>query len=58
MARTARKVVPYKIMPAPLRDLTDDQCAILDQLIPEPKRRPDGRGRPWRPRHDVLNGIL
>ena len=46
------------VMPAPLRDLTDAQWAILDQLIPEPERRTDGRGRPWRPRCDVLNGIL
>jgi transposase len=45
-------------MPAPLRDLTDAQWAILDQLIPEPERRTDVRGRPWRPRRDVLNGIL
>ena len=40
------------------RDLTDGQWAILDQLIPEPERRRDGRGRPWRPRRHVLNGIL
>src|SRR6266566_10057367 len=45
-------------MPAYRRDLTDPQWAILDQLIPEPERRTDGRGRPWRPRRDVLNGIL
>jgi len=45
-------------MPAYSRDLTDPQWAILDQLIPEPERRTDGRGRPWRPRRDVLNGIL
>jgi hypothetical protein len=32
------------------RDLTDAQWAILDPLIPEPYRRKDGRGRPWRPR--------
>jgi hypothetical protein len=39
-------------------DLTDAQWAILDPLIPEPARRKDGRGRAWRPRRDVLNGIL
>ncbi len=44
-------------MPFP-RDLTDIQWAILDPLIPEPTRRLDGRGRPWRPRRDVLNGVL
>src|SRR6266852_4216900 len=40
------------------RDLTDLQWAILDPLIPEPLRREDGRGRPWRDRRAVLNGIL
>jgi len=40
------------------RDLTDAQWAMLDPLIPEPARRKDGRGRPWRPRREVLDGIL
>jgi transposase len=40
------------------RDLTDAQWALLDPLIPEPKRRRDGRGRPWKGRREVLNGIL
>jgi transposase len=40
------------------RDLTDVQWAVLDPLIPKPKRRKDGRGRPWRERREVLNGIL
>jgi transposase len=39
-------------------DLTDGQWAILEPLIPEPERRPDGRGRPWRPAREVLNGVL
>ena len=39
-------------------DLTDEQWAVLEPLIPEPPRRPDGRGRPWKPARDVLNGIL
>lgn len=39
-------------------DLTDAQWAILDPLIPEPVRRKDGRGRPWRPRRAVLNGTF
>ena len=30
------------------RELTDAQWAILDPLIPEPPRRKDGRGRPWK----------
>jgi transposase len=40
------------------RDLTDAQWKILDDLIPEPMRRRDGRGRPWKDRRAVLNGIL
>ncbi len=40
------------------RDLTDLQWGILDALIPEPPRRDDKRGRPWRSRRSVLNGIL
>src|SRR5579864_1553142 len=40
------------------RDLTDLQWAILNDLIPEPPRRDDKRGRPWRSRRSVLNGIL
>jgi transposase len=40
------------------RDLTDAQWAILDPLIPEPKRRKDGRGQPWKDRRIVLNGVL
>ena len=39
-------------------DLTNEQWAILEPLIPEPPRRADGRGRPWRPSREVLNGIL
>src|SRR3989441_9835659 len=47
--------------PMPLantRDLTDAQWRILDELIPEPIRRRDRRGRPWKDRRAVLNGIL
>jgi len=40
------------------RDLTDNQWATLDNLIPEPTIRKDGRGRPWKERRAVLNGIL
>lgn len=39
-------------------DLTDSQWQTLDDLIPEPERREDGRGRPWKDRRAVLNGIL
>jgi transposase len=40
------------------KDLTDAQWATLDSLIPEPTRRKDGRGRPWKNRRAVLNGVL
>ena len=39
-------------------DLTDEQWEMLEPLIPDPPRREDGRGRPWRDPRDVLNGIL
>ena len=39
-------------------DLTDAQWEVLKPLIPDPPRREDGRGRPWRDPRDVLNGIL
>ncbi|RZU43725.1 IS5 family transposase [Edaphobacter modestus] len=39
-------------------DLTDEQWKILDPLIPKPKTRPDRRGRPWKSRRSVMNGIL
>lgn len=40
------------------RDLSDEQWKVLDPSIPNPKRRKDGRGRPWKGRRSVLNGIL
>lgn len=39
-------------------DLTDTQWEYISTLIPDPPRRPDNRGRPWRPSREVLNGIL
>ena len=39
-------------------DLTDEQWEVLEPLLPEPPRRADGKGRPWREPRDVLNGIL
>lgn len=39
-------------------DLTDEQWEVLELLIPEPPRRADGRGRPWRDPRDALNSIL
>ena len=39
-------------------DLTDAQWTRLAPIVPKPRTRPDGRGRPWRDPRDVLNGIL
>src|SRR6266542_3614724 len=39
-------------------ELTDEQWAIIARLIPEPPRREDGRGRPWKDSREVINGIL
>ena len=39
-------------------DLTDEQWALLEPLIPRPSRRPDRRGRPWRDAREVLDGVL
>src|ERR1700688_1188002 len=38
-------------------DLTDAQWAILEPVF-QPKRRSDGRGRPWRDTRAVLHGVL
>ena len=40
------------------RDLTDEQWDLIGCFLPEPVRRADGRGRPWRENRAVLNGIL
>ena len=40
------------------RDLTDEQGKTLAPLIPKPRTRSDGRGRPWKSRRSVINGIL
>src|SRR5208282_1516431 len=40
------------------RDLTDAQWETLDKRIPEPPRRKDRGGRPWKNRRAVLNDIL
>jgi len=39
-------------------ELTDEQWAVVRPILPEPPRRADGRGRPWREPREVLNGIL
>ena len=38
-------------------DLTDAQWAFLEPLF-RPKRRKDGRGRPWKDARAVMNGVL
>src|SRR6516165_3337581 len=38
-------------------DLTDAQWAMLEPTF-RPRRRPDGRGRPWTDARAILNGIL
>jgi Putative transposase of IS4/5 family (DUF4096) len=40
------------------RDLPDEQWAPIGGLLPEPVRRADGPGRPWRENRAMLNGIL
>jgi transposase len=39
-------------------DLTNEQWDVIKPLIPEPPKRPDGRGRPRRDNREILNGIL
>jgi len=39
-------------------DLTNEQWAVLAPILPKPRVRKDGRGRPWRDPRDVLNGVL
>ena len=38
--------------------LTDEQWELIGPLLPEPKRRKDGRGRPPAPNRNCLEGIL
>jgi len=38
-------------------DLMDEQWKTLGPLIPKPRRRRDRRGRPWKSRRSVLNGV-
>jgi len=39
-------------------NLTDDQWELLAPLLPKPRRRKDGRGRPRRDPREVLDGVL
>jgi transposase len=39
-------------------EITDEQWAVLEPLIPVPMQRADGKGRPRRDAREVLSGIL
>ena len=39
-------------------DLTDEQWAVVEPLLPKPVKRADGRGRPRVDNRAILNGIL
>jgi len=39
-------------------NLTDKQWNIIEHLIPEARKGPNGSGRPAKPARDILNGIL
>jgi len=38
--------------------LSERQWALIEHLFPEPKRRRDGRGRPWAANRQCVEGIL
>jgi len=39
-------------------DLTDEQWAVIEPLLPKPAKRADGKGRPRVDNRAILNGIL
>src|SRR5215216_5555041 len=39
-------------------DLTDEQWAVVERLLPKPVKRADGKGRPRVDDRAILNGIL
>jgi len=39
-------------------ELTEEQWAVVEPILPRLKVRKDGRGRPWRTNREALNGIL
>lgn len=39
-------------------ELSDEQWAVIEPLLPRPRVRPDGRGRPRRGNREIINGIL
>lgn len=38
--------------------LTDKQWEMIHDLVPDGAVRSDGKGRPWRDKYEVLEGIL
>jgi transposase len=38
--------------------LSERQWELIENLFPEPKRRRDGRGRPWASNRQCVEGIL
>ncbi len=41
-----------------MAELSPEQWRAIEPLISKPRRRADGRGRPWREARGVLNAIL
>lgn len=39
-------------------DLTDEQWRAVEAILPKDPVRPDKRGRPWRDRRTVFDGVL
>jgi len=39
-------------------DLTNEQWTLVETILPLDRVRADGRGRPWRDRRMVFNGVL
>lgn len=39
-------------------DLTNEQWTVIEPLLPKPKKRADGKGRPRTDDRTILNGIL
>src|ERR671919_264216 len=51
-------MVQIQYYPGVTMDLTDKQWSFIQPLIPDPPRRPDGKGRPWKDARDVMNAVL
>ena len=53
-----RSAIRHQDRNAPYTCINRRPMETADPLIPKPMRQRDGRGRPWRSRRSVLNGIL